>query len=180
MGIREKVSKFSGTVTVIAIAVLVLAITAATRSMGSKSNPGAPDKTQFFFFDPETGELALQSTPVSPTFKNGREIYRAYVYSCSSCSDATSRFVGYIEKLSPERQAKETQMRSGILPGEELRPAARAELNAMGGLFISAPSPVEWISASDPAVDKILTLARDKCPGLPLPCVPGISAPAAQ
>ncbi len=173
MGIREKVEKHSAVFTVIAIAVIVLAIAASVRGMrGTTSNSGAPDKTQYFFVDPESGKLSAFATPISPVSQSGKELFRAYVYSCSSCSDASSRFVGYIEKLSPERHEKETQMRIGLTPGETLPPSARAQLQALGGQFISAPSPVEWVDPASPDAEKIVTALRSQCPGIPLPCSP--------
>ncbi len=172
MDIRQQVSKYSGTVTVVAIAGLVLAIGVIVRGFGAKPDAGAPDKTHYFFFDPESAELTQLPSPVSPATQNGRELFRAHVYSCSNCSDVASRFVGFIEKLSPERQASETRMRSGLLPGEELRPAARAELQQLGGQFISLPTPIQWVTPNSPDAATIQTALQAKCPGKPLACTP--------
>jgi hypothetical protein len=176
MSIRQQVSKYSGTVTLLAVACLVIAIGATVRVLSAGSQPATPDKTQFFFYDPDSASLSTLPTPLSPATQDNRQLYRAYVYSCSSCADSATRFVGYIEKLSPQRYDKESQMRSGLLPGEELRPAARAELHALAGLFISSPTPLAWVSPDSPEAASIQSALVAKCPGKLFPCTPGASA----
>jgi hypothetical protein len=172
MGIRDQINRRPGAVSIAAVLVVGLIIAAAVYKFHRASHVAAPDNTLYYFYQPDEGTLLGLPTPVSPAQHQGKEFFRAYVFSCGNCSDAQSRFIGYIEKYSAERAEREARLRQGMQPGEDLPPVARQELQALGGHEISLATPLQWLDANSEQAHALMDQLRARCPQQLTPCHP--------
>lgn len=105
MGLRDTrrwLNQYSTLMTIVAIALMLSALGIIFATLQSK-----PEfrPLPVFYYDVNTGELfAAMSDRIPPITAPSDRLMsdslsgvRAYVYSCSSCDDASSRFVGYLE-----------------------------------------------------------------------------------
>lgn len=104
---RNWMNKNSAIASMAAIILLVVALGAvASNIFGGRGVPGPVD---VYYYDLKTGELfTAKSSQFPPIHAPGSDGtghpmgVRAYVYSCTDCSDESTRFVGYLEMYTPE------------------------------------------------------------------------------
>jgi len=117
---------------------------------------------QAYFSSDDGATFFLDKATNIPPFQasDGKPAYRAHVYSCDG---GKTKFVGYLERLSPAAKARQ----------EEVSKNPDAAQNATDdpisdGTFVKAPKTgnedAKWVKRSSPAGLKIIT-TEIKCPG---------------
>ena len=104
MGIREKLNDNPPLAIAVAIGIALIAlIFCIWFMMGGDDVVGPYTGATFWYYDTNTKKLfpaAREATPPiaapSDAGKDTKSGVRAWVYSCSSCSDASSQFIGYM------------------------------------------------------------------------------------
>jgi len=104
--VAEKGWKQSPVVAVIAIVVLIVAGYFVISRTGGGGGGGGIFVGDKYFLDLTSGELVTSDSMKSPIQTGGgHEAVRAHVFSCSSCDDKSSQFVGYLRSFTPEANA---------------------------------------------------------------------------
>lgn len=93
---------------------------------------------------------------------------RAYVYSCTNCADASTHFVGWLERYTPE--ARQT-----LLAIMNKAPTPQQIAAVEQGHQIRAEADGEWIRANHPDAAMIKRTVDERCQGKgrPRACTPG-------
>ena len=130
-------------VAAVAVIVLVVALYIILRQvgLGGRGNP-----SDAFWYDVDKGVLFPHEGATSPIeAPSGGEGVRAYVFACTSCDDDSDRFIGYMERYTPEGKR--------ILAEEEAKaPTERnpmARMAAMPHLEIRRETDTEWYLSQD-------------------------------
>jgi len=148
-------------VAVVAVIIIVVAIILMFRSAGSGGpGEGIPDTN---WYDTGTSELygrkedgKLPPVPAA----SGKEGVRAHVFSCTNCSDKSSRFIGYLEKFTDEAKATIAQTYENQDMG-----ARNAAINSA---LIRGEKDTDWVAKNSPEGEGILAGPAAECGGQPL------------
>lgn len=139
-----------------------------------------PEPEFNYFLDTSTGELfsvsSIEPPPVSAP--SGGVGLRAYVFSCESCDEPDSRFVGYVERFTREARIKRREALERIQMGFDDETSEILLAESETGRFIRRPDEAQWYAADSPEATAIMESV--KCPrgsGTPQPCQ---RAPAPQ
>ncbi|NBC11159.1 MAG: hypothetical protein GVY24_05405 [Planctomycetes bacterium] len=95
---------------------------------------------------------------------------RAQVFTCTTCDDEDDRWIGYLEKYTPEAKAAME---------EAIRGDGAPDLEAIHELederLVKLPTKDDWIKASSEEAVDIYTAIRDRCEEdqRPRQCFPG-------
>ena len=126
--LRRWINKHSSIVTVISVAVLILALGWIVQEVRFRWNRSAviPDA---WFYDLNTGQLFRAKSnglppiaaPSGPLPNGEHAGVRAKVFACGDCSDPSNRFIGWLEKLTPEVKYAITDEHAGEWEDSELR-----------------------------------------------------------
>lgn len=149
MGLRQQIAENP----VIGMVVVVILVgLAGWLIAGSKS---APVVNQSFYYDLDQGRLFTDDAGKAPPFKTatGQTAVIAAVFSCGDCVDASSRFLGYLEKYSDEYLAAR---------GDPDMPADVAEKGQLIRL-----EQGEWVVAASEDGRRITAEVRSRCGGEP-------------
>ena len=109
-----------------------------------------------WYYDLESKKLfkaTLGQTPPIDAPSGPNKGARAYVYSCTDCSDASSRFIGYLEFLTPESKAAESDREKDDI----YRAGHMVRLEKDGDN--------EWVGLYTPAGEKVVDWAIEHCKG---------------
>lgn len=88
----------------ISLAAWVIIAVVAYRSWPSKPSPTALS-IPLWYYDLASNRLLRNPDHLSPVNVGGHELVKAYVFSCTECQEAESRYIGFLERISPEGQA---------------------------------------------------------------------------
>ncbi|MBI1373543.1 MAG: hypothetical protein GC159_12510 [Phycisphaera sp.] len=169
--LRNWVNQNSAAVTVGAVVLLVISL-AIIINQGRSPTPPPPGEAYYYdlvskeYFTDEATKIAPIINPAT-----GNEAVRAHFFTCGECSES-ERFVGYLEKYTPEaKQQLETNPESFEFYEEAF----------LGRLYAPAPSETAdpavaetWVDAETPPGFKIVEDLQGKCPPRKLKyCAPG-------
>ncbi len=141
-------------VAIVAVIVIVVAVVLMFRGGNKTPSSSVP---QANWYDTGTNEL-YGVTPTGNDFPpmpatSGQDGVIAYVFSCTSCTDKSSRFIGYLEKYTAEDKAALAD-RSGP-PGER-----HAIIN---NSQVRGEQDTEWVVKSSAEGQSISTSADAQC-----------------
>ena len=163
---------------------LVLAGTLAARSMSysfasPETGPSIPPGGNGYFLDLSTQSLfaadADQFPPIiGPSAAMGTDgvptAVRAYVFTCGSCDDASQRFVGYLETLTPEAYLYATR---AVIAGEG--DTDETFDRVVSGYRVASPDlKTGWVIRQSPEAGAVFSAIETKCgrDRQPQPCRP--------
>jgi len=177
MGVRQCLNKYSCAVSILASAVLFLSlgwIAYQSRFFLIESS-SAPD---VWFYDMGSGKLfVVKSTRIPPIeapsgpMANGHAAgVRARVFSCGDCSDRSERFIGWLEKHTPE--AKQAMVHQQTDDGS---PEPQSNITYLQGLLVRSVDGYYWVEADSDEGRQIMQVSRKRCPNgtVPHSCFPG-------
>jgi len=162
MNIREYMNNNPAVITIGAVVVLVICLGFIIRTImgGSSSAGGVVD---VYFYDMNTGELfnaaSNEFPPIQSPTDEGDQLsgVKAHVYSCGDCGDKSSRFIGYLERYTPEAKAKMEAARDSEQPiMEEVY-----EMNQ--GREIKRPDDAQWINDNSEEAMMLRDELRKRC-----------------
>lgn len=149
---------------ILATVAVVALLIAGGLIVGRGSSGGAGDGPKHvYFYALNTGDLfTAPNTATTAPAPAGGEGVRAYVYSCTSCDDAASRFAGYVQKYTEQAVAAMAN------PSPETEDALRE------GNLVASPAEggeLKWVAADSDAGQRIQNAPFNKCAELQ-PCEP--------
>lgn len=154
MSLRETINKNPKVGFGVVGGVMMLsAIIAATFVLGG-DNDTASLVYDDWYYDLESKKLfkaELGLTPPIEAPSGPNKGVKAYVYSCKDCSDASSRFIGYLEMLTPESKEAESDREK-----EEIYRA---------GHMVRLEKDSDWVNLYTPAGEKVVDWAIEHCKG---------------
>lgn len=184
------IAKHPAIIAGVAVVLVGVALWVVTSTMFG--GPQGPQYGETYYLDMSSGELfpasEISVPPIAaPSDKDrqGGELHgvRAYVFSCSDCADADSRFVAFVERYSPEIKAALTEYTAEQLA--EMPPNAREQLNISqrqieSGKLVAVPEEGvnwqdwNWVPSISAEANEIRTGVSDRCGSdRPQPCGAG-------
>lgn len=158
-GVRDTLAKHQRLVIVLALVLLGVTWWRILSGDAMPENGG-----RAYFYDMDTGKLYVDSAMKNPPTKapSGGEGVIAHVFTCADPADESKRFIGFLEKYTPEYQKTRDQGQA-MLPSM----AARHQL-------IRAPEGGDWVPLDSEGGQRILAaLAARRKPGENMvSCVP--------
>jgi len=150
MNLREWLNNNSAVTTTGALVLLLAALMIVLWSSGVFGGSGGGGKLAYYYdlktkklFTAEAGQIPPMKAPSGAN--NG---VVAHVFSCSDCSDASSRFIGWLERYTD--QAKKAFEKSNQFPGA----------NPQSDLIRLPKSNAKWVSAASRAGDHLMHQAK--------------------
>jgi len=163
--LRRWINKHSSIVTVISVAVLILALGWIVQEVRFRWNRSAviPDA---WFYDLNTGQLfRAKSNGLPPIaapsgpLPNGKHAgVRAKVFACGDCSDPSNRFIGWLEKLTPEVKYAITDEHAGEWEG-----FTSMNMPYLDGLLVQAVNGEYWYKATSQDGRVLMEAPRKRC-----------------
>ena len=169
MQLREFLNNNSAVVTIIAVVILVISLgIIILNNRGGRTNR----IVDVYFYDLNDGSLfTAPSNSIAPIDApsgpyNGKPGgMRAYVFACGDCDDESSRFIGWIERYTPEAK----QALSGDSPDY-----AAYEFYETGQLIKGLEEGDPWVPANGERGYAVMERISARCPGGGVtPCYPG-------
>lgn len=146
-----------------------------------RATPTGIEHEQVWYYDLNTQELFAASHRLVPPIEAPSGLtpdgelagVRAYVFSCGDCGDPEQRYIGWVEKYTPEVR-RAIRYQTGIAGEDE---AAGADLPAPrwdeGHLIRSVENGTDWVQALSRAGQAIQERAMQRCEtGAPTQCYP--------
>ena len=179
---REWVNQNSAAVTIGAVVILIFSL--AYLWLQNKGPSGSGARTmQFYFYDVQTGEQFVAKGDDLPpiTRENGNKAFKAYVFTCGSCSNEAERFVGYYEGFTEDyKQKRAAAIEAAKSSNPEGGPMPEAmyamEEGISEGRLLSVDGK-NWVASDSPEgieINIALSKACDGKGGQLKPCFPGI------
>jgi hypothetical protein len=164
--VAESGWKQSPVVAIVAVVALIVAGYFIFSRMG-----GGGGDTRFggsqYFLDLSSGELITSDSLKSPIQTgDGHEAVRAHVFSCTSCDDQASRFIGYLRSFTPEGNA------AMDIPDEQREPMIIVRSTLLSGHSEDAGWKPSWVAMESAKGMSIEETARTKCGGSFAECTP--------
>jgi hypothetical protein len=156
MGIAEGLQRNKGLTIFLSLTVIVVAVA----SIFWNTRPDAPPPKAFAgqsFYTVDDGKTFFpdSSNKVPPFDEGGQTAVRAYVYTCD---EGKTRFVGYLERFTPEGKKQMEEMMS------QKQGAAIPLLTntALSAAEVKKPGATEWVPKGD--IEKAAPIFDVKCP----------------
>ena len=151
MGLRETLNENPGLTTAATAIIILAAIVFMVVSMfrGDVETVGAANSgtNEFFSDDDGTTFFVDERTKVPPFDRNGKPAYRARVFTCDG---GTTKFVGWLERYTPEAKK--------LIEDRAKDPASGpVMMEDPSGLQFKKPGTGEkgWVSSGDPEMMKL-------------------------
>jgi len=154
---------------------------------GPKPQGGSPigprGTMQFYFYDVESNEqFTAKSDDLPPILReNGHKAFKAYVFTCGSCSNEADRFVGYYEGFTEDYKQKRAAAieaaKAGNPSGGPMPEAMYAMEEGISEGRLLSTDGKNWVTSDSPEGIEInirLSKACDGKGGQLKPCFPGI------
>jgi len=141
-------------VAVVAVIIVVVAVIYMFRGGGKDLSSSV---AEWNWYDTGTSELYGDASPeLSPIqAPSGKDGVKAYVFSCTSCEDKGSRFIGYLEKYTDEDKAAiASTYESGNM-------GARTE--AYNNAKVRGENDTEWVVKSSAEGADVVASANAEC-----------------
>lgn len=177
MQIRDWINENQPIVAGVVIVVLILAFARITCEL--MGGPGySPITQEFYYYDLNTGELFPVSYKEVPPIPAPSDIendtgenngVRAFVFSCTDCSDPSTFKIAYLQRLSDEAKEMHERMKSGEIPPEEMMMVPEEEY------YVARPGDSRWVSGmSEQGMRLVESAYTEECPDgeMPEECFP--------
>jgi hypothetical protein len=161
VGIREKLNENPAITTGATIGIIVIALIFIGYQMFSGGNSAQIQTTAFFTTDDSSPAAALAAMfeddikKVPPFSKDGKDAYRAYVFTCDG---GKNKWVAYLQRYTKEAKAK---LEAAQNKPENADPGAM-EAIYMTGVEVKKPGTGTWVKQDD--FPKSSTVTDIKCP----------------
>jgi hypothetical protein len=120
-----------------------------------------------YFLDMTSGELITSDSSKSPIqTSDSHEAVRAHVFSCTSCDDQASRFIGYLRSFTPAALA------AMDMPAEQREPFIIESGTLISGHSPDAGWKPAWVPAESAQGMSLQEVARAKCGDSYAECMP--------
>jgi hypothetical protein len=180
MRFRNIMNNNSALVTVLAVVILICSL--GFIIFQSRPYSYRPRIVDIYFFDLGTGTIFLgksnQIAPIDAPSGAGPEGVqlgvRAYVFSCGSCDNEADRFIGWLERYTPE--AKQQLLNPPKI--DEASPAGPEMIDTWEkgheiARYRKDLKTLKWVVNNSDAGYKIMQDVQNKCPnGQANPCFP--------
>ena len=153
MKIREWINENSAAVMIVAVLLLIVAMTWIVSNTGG---PVSPYGEEDFFYDVNTGQLFSASIGEYPPVvaPSGGEGVKAKVFSCTDCDSSPK--IAWLEKYPPAIKDRLEELRQMSESGQPIEdPSEAAELMDDHRLFARGDEPEKWCKAGSRAAAKI-------------------------
>ena len=124
------------------------------------------ERAPLWYYDLSSNKLVRGPDRLPPIEENGQVLVRAYVFSCGECSDAGKRYVGYLERFSPELLKIRAQFKADhyLGPGG-MNEADPNTIQAMASdtVQISGPKAKDWVDGFSNEAGAIRKQAQKLC-----------------
>jgi hypothetical protein len=139
MHIREKLDQFKSAGAIAAVLMIIGACIYAYMNSGDLRPPGY----RSVFFTTDDGKTWFEDSVenVAPYTKDGKQAVQAHVYSCNG---GKVKFVGYLERMSPEAKAEIDKYKAM----NSMPDTPTAQRIYEGGVQVKRPGEPEWKSKS--------------------------------
>jgi hypothetical protein len=119
----------------------VAALFVIFRSSGGNGG-GASDRVDLAFFSADDGKTWFpdNARKVPPFNRDGKDVYRAYIYKCPDGKE----FVAFLERYTPKAKKEREALYAG---GEQ---SAVPILDEAKGIEVKTPGQTTWVKQSDP------------------------------
>ena len=156
MGIRETMNQNPGITTGVVAGIVILALAFIIyQSMGDSGGGSVP--TKMYYSDDDGATTFTDDIRKFPPFDhNGKQAVRARVFSCDG---GKNKFVGYLERYSPEAKARLDKATNGGKTGSDIGLMEDVSITGMEVKKPKDPSP--WLKQSDPRAQSVMDV---KCP----------------
>lgn len=177
MQIRDWMSENQPIVAGVAILILILSFGYMTCTLvGGPGGGSYTTITEFYFYDTNTGELFIAPTDAVPPIPSPSDLadntgkfsgVRAYVFSCTDCSDESSHEIRYLQRYTPRGK----NMLESYQDGEE---ADMIMLSPESDSEIKRPDDEQWMPAMSPQAQEIFEEVYRECENgeRPIECFP--------
>lgn len=171
MKIREWMNNNPAIMTIGAVVLLIICLGVIVNQL---RGPGTRARTiDVYYYDLNTGELFVTESDQIPPIDtdSGAEAgVLAYVYSCTDCSDESSRKIGFLQKYSKE--AKQMLVDAGGEPPDDPRFYEVVEMN---GQLVKRVEDQAWVPINSEQGYEMMEQSGVDCPEgqRPIPCYPG-------
>ena len=178
---RDWVNQNSAAVTIGAVVVLIFSL-AYLWFQNKSPSAGGRTTMESYYFDVEAGEMFKDKGEHIPpiTRENGHQAFKAYVFSCSECSNEADRFVGYYEGFTEDYKKKlQAAIDAAKAAGTAPMPHEMMYMDegTSRGRLISTDGK-KWVTSDSPegiAINMALSKACEgKGSGRLKPCYPGM------
>jgi len=111
MGIREKLNERRHLTMIVAAALTAIAVLALAMELRSQNaSPQTPFGKAFYTTDDGKSWFIDEGSNLAPFDRDGKEAVKAYLFTCDS---GTTRWVGYLERYTPDGKSQAEEMLSG-------------------------------------------------------------------
>jgi len=179
---RDWVNQNSAAVTIGAVVVLIFSL--AYLWFQNKGGAGGGRGTMdAYYYDVESGEMFKDKAEHIPPIarENGHKAFKAYVFTCSECSNEADRFVGYYEGFTDEyKQKLQAAADAARAAGTAPMPHEMMYMDegTSKGRLISTDGKT-WVTSDSPEGIKINMELSKACEGKGTgrlkPCYPGMN-----
>lgn len=162
MGIRETLNQNPAITTGVTIGIIVIALGAIIWQL--VGGDGMPDAITEMYYTVDDGAtyFADDANKIAPFDKDGKEAVKCYVFTCD---DKKTKFVAYLERLTPEAKKK---MEAAIEAQKKADPNAAntipmdTDIITMEGTEVKKPGAGnKWVKRTTPEGEKI---TQPQCP----------------
>lgn len=166
MGLRDWVNEHPSAALIAAVAILLLSLGwLLTRTSSSYR----PRSSGYFFYDLGTGELFVAQAAIPPIdTKSGEgQGVRAVVFSCGKCQDKSTRFIGWLERYTPEARALMLKPPAPNDGGPDAADHVTWRIDA-GHQLAAPPEPgadPRWVPLTSHEGTALMQSVRTRCPG---------------
>jgi len=157
VGIRESLNQNPNVTTGLTALIIIIAVAVIVWQLRGGNRPATTAAERAFFTVDDGKSTFIDDAAKLPPFDvQGKTAYRAYVFACSN---GKIRFVGYLERYTPEGKSKLEAARSHK---QQVDPSF-AESVMQTGMEVKPPltGDAGWILRGDP---KSATVLNPKCP----------------
>lgn len=152
MGIRESLNQNPAVASGAVIGIVVLAMIFLVYNYAGNKTPGADGAAQAYFSDDDgKSYFPDDARKVTPFDHNGKSAVLCFVFSCD---DSKTKFVGYLQRYTPEgKKMRESQLKpAGPKMGVE---------EMIIPIEVKKPGDKEWVRTTDP---RFAAIASVRCP----------------
>ncbi|MGF1635137.1 MAG: hypothetical protein ACFCVE_14895 [Phycisphaerae bacterium] len=149
MSIREAMNRHTGLTKAAAFFLIAVAVVAAVDNFSPAGEQARNSDTAYFSDDNGATYFEADASSPSGFDHDGRPAYRAYVFK----AEDGEPFVGYLERLTPEAEAK-----LQALTEEERADPRKINGITQGNQQIRAPGDERWLDRTDPAARRVLKI----------------------
>ena len=162
MGIRQKINENPAATTAVTAVIVVLAILFIFWQACSGEGPGSVNNSKAFFTtDDGKTWFVDNSSNIPPYTKDGKEAVRARVFSCDG---GKTKFVGYLQRYTPQDKAMLENMAKGT---QSKTPGPPAYVGYGGQAMVKRPGdpPTAWVAMAPATMQYYQMIVQPKCPG---------------